>query len=81
MGSKVIGTSRAKHDLSGLNEPLRSHGGLTEQTVPVIVNRKVRSLPKPLRNFDAFFIGCNYIMRPDMTITETHAHRRQEGGR
>jgi phosphonoacetate hydrolase len=61
-GSKVIGTSRDKHDLSGLNEPLRSHGGLTEQTVPVIVNRKVHNLPKPLRNFDAFFIGCNCII-------------------
>ena len=61
-GSKVIGTSRARHDLSGLNEPLRSHGGLTEQTIPVIVNRKIQSLPKPLRNFDAFFIGCNCIV-------------------
>jgi phosphonoacetate hydrolase len=61
-GSKVIGTSRAKHDLSGLNEPLRSHGGLTEQTIPVIVNRTTQNLPKPLRNFDAFFIGCNCII-------------------
>ena len=61
-GSKVIGTSRARHDLSGLNEPLRSHGGLTEQTVPVIVNRKTQNLPKNLRNFDAFFIGCNCII-------------------
>ena len=61
-GSKVVGTSRARHDLSGLNEPLRSHGGLTEQTVPIIVNRKVENLPKPLRNFDAFFIGCNCII-------------------
>jgi phosphonoacetate hydrolase len=61
-GSKVIGTIRARHDLSGLNEPLRSHGGLTEQTVPVIVNRKTQNLPKPLRNFDAFFIGCNCII-------------------
>ena len=61
-GSKVIGTSRAKHDLSGLNEPLRSHGGLTEQTIPVIVNRKTQNLPVPLRNFDAFFIGCNCII-------------------
>ena len=61
-GSKVIGTSRARHDLSGLNEPLRSHGGLTEQTIPVIVNRKTRNLPKRLRNFDAFFIGCNCII-------------------
>ena len=61
-GSKVIGTSRARHDLSGLNEPLRSHGGLTEQTVPVIVNRKIQNLPNPLRNFDAFYIGCNCII-------------------
>jgi phosphonoacetate hydrolase len=38
---KVLGTSRARHDLSGLTEPLRSHGGLTEQTVPMIANRKV----------------------------------------
>jgi phosphonoacetate hydrolase len=61
-GSKVIGTSRARHDLSGLNEPLRSHGGRTEQTIPVIVNRKTQNLPKNLRNFDAFFIGCNCII-------------------
>ena len=61
-GSKVIGTSRARHDLSGLNEPLRSHGGLTEQTIPVIVNRKTQNLPITLRNFDAFFIGCNCII-------------------
>lgn len=61
-GSKVIGTSRARHDLSGLNEPLRSHGGLTEQTIPVIVNRKTQNLPMNLRNFDAFFIGCNCII-------------------
>jgi phosphonoacetate hydrolase len=59
--SKVIGTSRMKHDLSGLTEPLRSHGGLSEQEVPVIVNRKCRDLPAPLRNFDAFAIGCNHI--------------------
>jgi phosphonoacetate hydrolase len=59
--SKVIGTSATKHDLSGLNAPLRSHGGLSEQEVPVIVNRKCHDLPTPLRNFDAFAIGCNHI--------------------
>ena len=58
-GSKVIGTSASKHDLSGLDAPLRSHGGLTEQRVPVIANRKLKNLPQPLRNFDAFYIGCN----------------------
>ena len=61
-GSKVIGTSRDKHDLSGLNEPLRSHGGLTEQEVPVIANRKFKDAPAMLRNFDAFALGCNNIV-------------------
>ncbi len=60
-GSKVIGTSASKHDLSGLTEPLRSHGGLTEQEVPVIVNRKLKNIPARLRNFDAFALGCNHI--------------------
>jgi len=59
--TKVIGTSRDKHDLSGLKEPLRSHGGLTEQEIPVIVNRKLAGLTGTIRNFDAFAIGCNHI--------------------
>ncbi|MGE4249832.1 MAG: phosphonoacetate hydrolase [Parvibaculaceae bacterium] len=59
--SKVIGTSRDKHDLSGLGEPLRSHGGLSEQEIPIIVNRKTQGLGGDLRNFDAFAIGCNHI--------------------
>src|SRR5262249_43441725 len=37
---KVLGTSAARHDLSGLTEPLRSHGGISEQKVPLICNRK-----------------------------------------
>lgn len=60
-GSKVIGTSASKHDLSGLNEPLRSHGGITEQIVPIIINAKTEGLSRHLRNFDAFSIGCNNI--------------------
>jgi phosphonoacetate hydrolase len=60
--TKVIGTSRDKHDLSGLSEPLRSHGGVTEQEVPIIVNRKTGLLSDKLRNFDAFSIGCNHIV-------------------
>ena len=59
--TKVIGTSRDKHDLSGLDAPLRSHGGLSEQEIPVITNRKAHGLPATLRNFDAFFIGCNHL--------------------
>jgi len=59
--TKVIGTTRAGHDLSALKEPLRSHGGITEQTVPIIINAKTEGLPGNLRNFDAFSIGCNHI--------------------
>jgi phosphonoacetate hydrolase len=59
--SKVIGTSRAKHDLSGLDAPLRSHGGLSEQVIPIICNRRMKNLPPVLRNFDAFYLGCNHI--------------------
>ena len=52
----TIGTSEDRHDLAALNEPLRSHGGLHEQTVPFIVNRVLELDTAPdLRNFDAFF--------------------------
>ena len=59
---KVLGTAREKHDLSGLTEPLRSHGGLTEQVVPMIANRKV-TVPKDhrLRNFDVFDVALNRV--------------------
>jgi len=55
----TIGTSEHRHDLAALNEPLRSHGGLTEQVVPFICNR-VLDLPSApvLRNFDAFFYAA-----------------------
>ena len=53
----TIGTSEHRHDLAALKEPLRSHGGLTEQEVPFIVNRVMPDLPNEpsLRNFDAFY--------------------------
>ncbi|MFY9238547.1 MAG: phosphonoacetate hydrolase [Roseovarius sp.] len=52
----TLGTSEHRHDLAALNEPLRSHGGLTEQEVPFIVNRVIDLPNQPeLRNFDAFF--------------------------
>ena len=53
----TLGTSEDRHDLAALNEPLRSHGGLTEQEVPFIVNRVIADLPDApeLRNFDAFY--------------------------
>ena len=59
---KVLGTSPEQHDLSGLDEPLRSHGGLSEQRVPMIANRKVR-VPdgRRLRNFDVFDVALNHV--------------------
>jgi phosphonoacetate hydrolase len=61
----VIGTSRDRHDLSGLDVPLRSHGGTSEQKVPLIVNRSVSEQPQTRRwrNFDAFDLGLNLVTR------------------
>ncbi len=58
----VIGTSADRHDLSGLDVPLRSHGGVTEQTVPLIFNRPVSGIENrtQLRNFDVFDIALNH---------------------
>jgi phosphonoacetate hydrolase len=57
---KTLGTAPSKHDLSGLTEPLRSHGGLSEQRVPMISNRKVKlALGHRLRTFDAFSVALN----------------------
>ena len=60
----VIGTTASRHDLSGLDVPLRSHGGVTEQRVPLIVNRPLDGLDatRPLRNFDAFDLALNHVV-------------------
>lgn len=59
----ALGTTPDKHDLSGLDEPLRSHGGLSEQRVPLIVNRPVADLPQGhrLRNYDAYWVASNFV--------------------
>lgn len=61
----VIGSTQAAHDLSQLEgHPLRSHGGLSEQEIPLI-----RSVPigpdcqvksEGWRNFDVFDLALNY---------------------
>jgi len=57
----VVGTSESRHDLSGLDAPLRSHGGLSEQRVPLLVNRPTDlSASARLRNFDVFEVALNY---------------------
>ena len=59
----TLGTSRSRHDLSGLDVPLRSHGGTSEQKVPLIANRTLRAPPgsRRWRNFDAFDLGLNLV--------------------
>jgi phosphonoacetate hydrolase len=58
----TLGTARERHDLSGLDEPLRSHGGLTEQKVPMISNRKLTLDPRhQLRTFDVFDVALNKV--------------------
>ncbi|HLG47482.1 MAG TPA: phosphonoacetate hydrolase [Reyranella sp.] len=59
---KVLGTSAARHDLSELTEPLRSHGGLSEQKVPLICNRRLaQPIDRAWRNFDAFDLALNLV--------------------
>jgi phosphonoacetate hydrolase len=59
----VIGTSRARHDLSGLDAPLRSHGGISEQPVPLLFNRRTGGIPGKarLRNFDILDVALNHL--------------------
>lgn len=60
--STVIGTTRDRHDLSGLDAPLRSHGGVSEQRVPLIANRRMDAVPsRRWRNFDAFDLALNHL--------------------
>ncbi len=59
----VLGTKESGHDLSGLEVPLRSHGGVSEQTVPLMVNRPVQGIAeRTLRNFDAFDVALNHTL-------------------
>ena len=59
---KVIGTSLARHDLSGLKEPLRSHGGISEQGVPLMFNRRIAlEGGRRYRNFDVFDLVLNHV--------------------
>lgn len=60
--STVIGTLASRHDLSALEVPLRSHGGVSEQRVPLICNRPVTGIAagRRLRNFDALDLALNH---------------------
>jgi phosphonoacetate hydrolase len=59
----VLGTGRARHDLSGLDAPLRSHGGVSEQAVPLVFNRRTAGIPGKarMRNFDVMDVALNHL--------------------
>ncbi|MBV8047672.1 MAG: phosphonoacetate hydrolase [Paludibacterium sp.] len=58
----ALGSRREEHDLSGLTVPLRSHGGLAEQEVPLLFNRPVTvAAGRRLRNFDVFDLALNHV--------------------
>lgn len=61
---KVLGTSADRHDLAALKEPLRSHGGVSEQRVPLLFNSRVEGIAadRRLRNFDIFDIALNHTI-------------------
>ena len=59
--SFTIGSTKSKHDLSSLKEPLRSHGGLHEREVPFIINSPnmdVTTLGQ-IYNYDAFYYAAH----------------------
>jgi phosphonoacetate hydrolase len=73
----VLGTSRARHDLSGLDAPLRSHGGTSEQTVPLLFNRAA-TVPegRRLRNFDVLDVALNALEPRSQRAAAGVAHAR-----
>jgi len=61
-GDTVIGTSVDRHNLSALPAPLRSHGGVEDSNVPLIVSLPTRKFSddKQLHNYDVFDLALNY---------------------
>ena len=64
----VLGRTRAWHDLSAVQQGLRSHGGLHEAVVPMILNRRLapgyarRLASGEAQNLDLFDFLCNGIL-------------------
>lgn len=60
---KVLGTTQDRHDLSGLEVPLRSHGGASEQVVPLVCSQPLVNVDsaRRLRNFDIYDLALNHV--------------------
>ncbi len=53
----ALGTRAEEHDLTGLDAPLRSHGGLDEQEVPFLASFPMDAVAGGLRNYDAWQVA------------------------
>ena len=70
----VLGTAASRHDLSGLDAPLRSHGGISEQVVPLLFNRRAVGVPdRRLRNFDVLDVALNRLENRGRTLNQATA--------
>jgi len=61
--SFALGKGEKDHDLSQLKEPLRSHGGLDETSIPIFISDKLDESYKKknkLHNYDIFDLALNY---------------------
>ena len=61
--SFALGKGEKDHDLSQLKEPLRSHGGLDETSIPIFISDKLDDSYKKkekLNNYDIFDLALNY---------------------
>lgn len=60
----VLGKSIDEHDFAALPGRLRSHGGLHEQTVPIVICQPLATAPppdRPLHNRDLFDLLLNHV--------------------
>ena len=61
--SFALGKGEKDHDLSQLKEPLRSHGGLDETSIPIFISDKLDESYKKknkLHNYDILDLALNY---------------------
>lgn len=58
----ALGTRESEHDLTNLTEPLRSHGGFGERSVPLIFNKPISEELLEIgdfHNYDAYYLLLN----------------------
>lgn len=64
-GETALGKSRSAHDLGALHGTLRSHGGLHERAVPIVVSHPLREGAvdgRDLHNRDLHDLLLNWVL-------------------